>query len=129
MCFLFSDVNMFDMNGVYNSQNDHVWTVDREDADRKGQVKQKTKIFLQRLYFARLFVKKLCCGFLCLRLVLSITIIISRKYLRWLEIMEIEYSATAGHYSKAVPSHLSIQPLNNGARLTCRPLSTKLYGH
>ncbi|CAF1494370.1 unnamed protein product [Adineta ricciae] len=40
---LFSDEKFFDIDGVYNSQNDRVWAVDRADADKKGGVKQKRK--------------------------------------------------------------------------------------
>ena len=43
MRFLFSDEKLFDIDGVYNSQNDRVWAVDREDAKRKGRVKQRRK--------------------------------------------------------------------------------------
>ena len=32
MGFLFSDEKFFDIDGVYNSQNDRVWGVDRADA-------------------------------------------------------------------------------------------------
>lgn len=43
MKILFSDEKMFDIDGIYNSQNDRVWAVDRAEADRKGGVKQKRK--------------------------------------------------------------------------------------
>ena len=35
MRILFSDEKFFDIDGVYNSQNDRVWAVDRADADEK----------------------------------------------------------------------------------------------
>jgi transposase len=40
---LFSDEKMFDIDGIYNAQNDRIWAVDREDADKKGGIKQKRK--------------------------------------------------------------------------------------
>lgn len=40
---LFSDEKFFDIDGVYKSQNDRVWGVDRADADKKGGIKQKQK--------------------------------------------------------------------------------------
>ena len=40
---LFSDEKMFDIDGIYNAQNDRIWTVDREEADAKGGVCQKRK--------------------------------------------------------------------------------------
>ncbi|CAM4784202.1 unnamed protein product [Rotaria magnacalcarata] len=45
MRILFSDEKFFDIDGVYNSQNDRVWAVDRADADadKNGGMKQKRK--------------------------------------------------------------------------------------
>ena len=43
MRILFSDEKFFDIDGVYNSQNDRVWAVDRADADKKGGMKQRRK--------------------------------------------------------------------------------------
>ena len=40
---LFSDEKFFDIDGVYNAQNDRVWAIDRADADLKGGIKQKRK--------------------------------------------------------------------------------------
>ena len=41
MKIFFSDVKYFDIDDVYNSQNDRVWVVNRADADEKGGVKQR----------------------------------------------------------------------------------------
>ena len=41
--FLFSDDKMFDIDGVYNSQNERVWVPSRADADAKGGIKQIQK--------------------------------------------------------------------------------------
>ena len=41
MRILFSDKKFFDIDGVYNSQNDRVWAVDRADADGKGSIQQR----------------------------------------------------------------------------------------
>ena len=35
--------NFFDIDGVYNFQNDRVWAGDRADADKKGGIKQRRK--------------------------------------------------------------------------------------
>ena len=40
---LFTDEKYFDLDGIYNSQNDRVWAASREEADRKGGFHQKTK--------------------------------------------------------------------------------------
>ncbi|CAF4199532.1 unnamed protein product [Rotaria magnacalcarata] len=36
LSFLFSDEKMFDIDGVYNSQNERIWAPSRADADVKG---------------------------------------------------------------------------------------------
>ena len=41
--FLFSDEKMFDIDGVYNSQNERIWAPSRADADAKGGIKQIQK--------------------------------------------------------------------------------------
>ncbi|CAF1037694.1 unnamed protein product [Rotaria magnacalcarata] len=43
MKILFSDDKMFDIDGVYNSQNDRIWAVNRQEADKAGGRKQKRK--------------------------------------------------------------------------------------
>ena len=43
MRILFSDEKMFDIDGVYNAQNDRVWAVDRAAADAKGGKIKKSK--------------------------------------------------------------------------------------
>jgi len=43
MRILFSDEKLFDLDGIYNSQNDRVWAVDREEANRKGGTKKQRK--------------------------------------------------------------------------------------
>ena len=37
---LFSDEKMFDLDGMYNAQNDRTWAVNREEADKRGGVQQ-----------------------------------------------------------------------------------------
>ena len=41
--WLLSDEKVFDLDGVYNSQNDRVWAVSREEDDEKGGLHEKTK--------------------------------------------------------------------------------------
>ena len=47
MKILFSDEKMFDIDGIYNSQNDRICAVNRSAADIKGDIRQKRK-FLQK---------------------------------------------------------------------------------
>ena len=43
MKILFSDEKYFAIDGVYKSQNDRVWALNRADADENGGVKQRQK--------------------------------------------------------------------------------------
>lgn len=43
MKILFSDEKMFDIDGVYNSQNEKIWAANRAEADAKGGIKRKRK--------------------------------------------------------------------------------------
>ena len=43
MKILFSDEKLFDTDGIYNCQNDRIWTVSRVEADKRGGIKQKRK--------------------------------------------------------------------------------------
>jgi transposase len=40
MKIIFSDEKMFDIDGVYNSQNDRIWAVNRSEADARGGIRQ-----------------------------------------------------------------------------------------
>ena len=40
---LFSDEKFFDLNGMYNAQNDRIWSTNRNEADKDGGIKQKQK--------------------------------------------------------------------------------------
>ena len=41
MRILFSDEKMFDLEGIYNSQNDCIWAVNRKEANWRGGKKQQ----------------------------------------------------------------------------------------
>ncbi|CAF3539672.1 unnamed protein product [Rotaria socialis] len=43
MRILFSDEKIFDLDGMYNSQNQRIWAVSRDEADEKGGIKVKQK--------------------------------------------------------------------------------------
>ena len=40
---MFTDEKYFDLDGVYNAQNDRIRTVSRKEADKQGGVHQQTK--------------------------------------------------------------------------------------
>ena len=43
MRILFSDEKIFDLDGMYNSQNQRIWASSRDEADEKGGIKEKQK--------------------------------------------------------------------------------------
>ena len=43
MKILFSDEKLFDIDGVYNSENDQILAVNRSEANKTGDIKQKQK--------------------------------------------------------------------------------------
>ena len=43
MRIVFSDEKMFDFDGIYNSENDRIWVVNREEANRRGGKEQPRK--------------------------------------------------------------------------------------
>ena len=55
---LFSDEKMFDIDGVYNTQNDRIWSVNRDEADEKGGTRQKKKISTEGHGLARCLFKR-----------------------------------------------------------------------
>ena len=47
MTILFADEKMFDLDGIYNSENDRIWAVNREEANRRN-AKKNSKESLQK---------------------------------------------------------------------------------
>jgi hypothetical protein len=43
MRILFSDEKMFDIDGIYNSQNQRIWAASRAEANERGGIKMKQK--------------------------------------------------------------------------------------
>ena len=43
MRIFLSDEKFFNINGVYNSQNDRVWAIGRDDADKNGDIRQRQR--------------------------------------------------------------------------------------
>ena len=41
---LFSDERMFDLDGIYNSENDRTWTINREEPNRRGGKNSKESL-------------------------------------------------------------------------------------
>ena len=47
MTILFPNEKTFDLDGIYNSENDRIWAVNREEANRRGE-KKNSKESLQK---------------------------------------------------------------------------------
>ena len=45
--WLFSDEKLFDLDEIYNAQNDRIWAPSREEADKRGAVYEKTRFPLK----------------------------------------------------------------------------------
>ena len=45
--WLFSDEKYFDSDGIYNVQNDRIWNVSREEADKRGAIHEKTEFLIK----------------------------------------------------------------------------------
>ena len=43
MRILFTDEKLFDLDGIYSNQNDRIWAVNREEANRRGGKKRQRK--------------------------------------------------------------------------------------
>ena len=57
MKILFSDEKMFDIDGIYNSQNDRIWEVNRSAAHTKGDLRQKRKFPLKVMVWLGVYSK------------------------------------------------------------------------
>lgn len=44
MRILFSDEKMFDVDGIYNAQNQRIWAPSRAEADERGGVQMRQKL-------------------------------------------------------------------------------------
>ena len=44
MRILFLNEKMFDLDRIYNSQNDGIWTVDREEVNQRGEKNSKESL-------------------------------------------------------------------------------------
>ena len=48
----------FDLDGIYNVQNDRVWTFNRKEADKQGGIYEKTKFPTKVMVWLRMTKKK-----------------------------------------------------------------------
>ena len=118
MTFLFSDEKMFDIDGVYNSQNERIWAPSRADADAKGGIKQIQK-----------FPKKVMVSLgACSKGVSPLVIfeegtvdhewyIQEVTYFQWYSNLEKTCSATTGRFNKMEEARIFTKKLKIGVGL------------
>ena len=79
MKIVFSDEKMFDLNGIYNSENDRIWAGNRERANRRAGKKYQGK-FAEKVMVGYPYVQRALRSLFCLEKALSIIIVTSKKY-------------------------------------------------
>ena len=58
MNILFLEEQMFDSDGACNSQNDQIWSVNREAADTKSGIRRKRKVLQKVMVWLRVCSKR-----------------------------------------------------------------------
>ena len=93
--FLFSDEKMFDIDGVYNSQNERIWAPSRADADAKGAIKQIQK-------FSKIVMVWLgaCSKGVSPLLIFEEGTVDHERYFQWYSNLETTCLATTGRFNK-----------------------------
>ena len=111
MRIFFSDEKMFDLDGVYNSENDHIWAVNREEANRRDGKKQQRK--LAEKVMVRLAVCSECVAPLVL-FVKRHSRSSSRKYCLLFYDTETVNLETTGPSNKTTEHHILTRRRKNG---------------
>ena len=118
MKILFSDEKLFDIDGIYNSQNDRIWAVIRVEADKRGGVKQKRKFPEKVMIWLCVCVPRECHQSSFLMKEQSIIPDTFEKCFQWLSNTETTSWEPIGHFNKMAQCLMSIIQRNNGAKTT-----------
>ena len=114
MKILFSDEKLFDIDRIYNSQNDRIWTVNHAEANIKGDIRQIRK-FPQKIM---VWLGACSKGLLAL-VIFENGIVDHNRYINEVLPVALKYwnsiLGMIGSFSKMVPSHTSMKKLRNGA--------------
>ena len=79
MRIIFSNEQMFDLDGIYSSQNGRIWAVSKEEANWRGGKNSKESLQKKEGY-SQSYDQRTLYPLFCLKKTLSITIVSSRKY-------------------------------------------------
>ncbi len=125
---LFSDEKMFDIDGVYNTQNDRVWAVDCTNADKNGGIQQRRK-FPQKI----MVWLGACSKGLTPLVILDEGTVDHTVYIEKVLPVALKYGnkffGSAGTFNKMVPSLTRIIYHKNGVETIFHHLLTKTDGH
>ena len=124
MRILFSDGKMFDLDGIYNSENDRIWAVNREEANRRGVKKQQGKFPQKVMVWLAVWLRPL----FCLKKALSIIIVISRKCCLLLYDMETVNLETIGPSNNRTELHILTKKRKNGVANIFHHFLTRIHG-
>ena len=113
MRILFSDEKTFDLDGIYNSENDRIWAVNREEANRRGGKKQQGK-FVQEVMVWLAVCSEGVASLVLLEKTLSIIIVASRKYCLLLYDTETVNLETTGPSNKTTEHHILTKKSKTG---------------
>ena len=127
MRILFSDENMFDLDGIYNSQNDHIWTDNREEVNWRGE-KNSKESFHKKLWYSQPYAQRALCPLFCLKKALSIIVVTSRKYCLLLYDTETVNLETTGPSNKTTKHHILTKRRKNGVPNIFHHLLTRIHG-
>ena len=110
MKILFSNEKIFDIDGVYNSQNERIWAANRMEDDAKGGIKRRRK------YPQKVMVWLAVCsqGVFPVIIFGDGTLDHVCYINEMLSIMETKSSGIIGRFNKTVGSLISMRELNNG---------------
>ena len=124
MRFLFSDEKMFDIDGVYNSQNERIWAPSRADADAKGGITQIQKFPENVMVWLGAYVK----GVSPLVIFEEGTVDHERYIQEVLPNLETTCSTTTGRFNKMEEGRIFTKKLKIGVGLIYHASLTKTIG-
>ena len=128
MRLLFSHEKMFDLDGIYNSENDRIWAVNREEANRRGGKKQHRK-FPQKVMAWLVVCSESVAPLVPFENALSIIIVTSRKYCLLLYDTETVNVETSGPSNKTTEQHILSNRRKNGVANIFHHFLTRIHGH
>ena len=122
----FSDENFFDLDGIYNSENDRMWPVDRESAHRRDGTEKAKKVFSKH-YGIVSYVLRGRSTLVISKKVISVITVISEKCCLLHFHMETANFETTGPSNEAMKQHILIK-IRKVVIRTFLQFSTRVHG-